>query len=250
LGYLLTRCVARCCDAVIAHPQAARRALEASYGPLPNCTVIAHGSYIGLYGPQLDRAESRAALGLPIPGPVLLNLGTLRPYKGIEDLLAAFAQLPADTRGTLLIAGAAKDHAYAAALERQAATIPGARLHPRFILDEQLPVYLAAADVVVLPYHALLTSGVLLWALSYGRPVVAPAFGAVRELVREGQEGFLFTPGDMRGLHDALARALAHPDLDAMGRSALAVARDFAWPNIAELTAVCYRTTFEGLKSR
>ena len=246
-GYLLYRCVARWSDAVIAHSQAARAALEACYGPLPNCTVIPHGSYIGLYGPPRDRAESRVALGLPASGRVLLNLGTLRPYKGIEDLLAAFAQLPADVRGTLLIAGAAKDRAYAAALERQAAAIPGARLHPRFIPDEELPAYLAAADVVVLPYHTLLTSGVLLWALSYGRPVVAPAFGAVRELLREGQEGFLFTPGDKRGLGDALARALAYPDLDRIGQAALSVARAFAWPKIAEMTAACYGAAFERL---
>jgi glycosyltransferase involved in cell wall biosynthesis len=244
-GYLLYRCVARWSDAVIAHSSAARAALEASYGPLPNCVVIPHGSYIGLYGPPRDRAESRKALGLPVGGPLLLNLGTLRPYKGVEDLLAAFAQLPIEERGTLLIAGAAKDRAYAAALERQAAAIPGARLQARFIPDQQLPAYLAAASVVVLPYHALLTSGVLLWALSYGRPVIAPAFGAVRELVREGQEGFLFTPGDSQGLRNALARALAHPDLDRLGRAGLSVAHGFAWPKIAEMTAACYRSTFE-----
>ena len=244
-GYLVYRCVARWSSAVIAHSQAARAALETRYGALPRCAVIQHGSYIGLYGPPRDRAASRAALGLPAQGRVLLNLGTLRPYKGIEDLLAAFAHLPAAERGTLLIAGAPKDRAYAAALERQAAAIPGARLDARFIPDDQLPVYLAAADAVVLPYHTLLTSGILLWALSYGRPVVAPAFAAVRELVRDEQQGFLFTPGDEEGLIDALRRALTHPDLDALGQAGLAVAQTFAWPKIAEMTAACYRATFE-----
>jgi glycosyltransferase involved in cell wall biosynthesis len=240
-GYLVYRYVARWSDTVIAHSHAARAALEAHYGGLPNCMVIPHGSYIGLYGPPRDPAASRAALGLPSNGRVLLNLGTLRPYKGIEDLLTAFARLPASERGTLLIAGAPKDRAYAAAIERQAAALPGVRLHARFIPDEQLPVYLAAADVVVLPYHALLTSGVLLWALSYARPVVAPAFGAVRELIRDGRSGFLFTPGDRDALRDTLARALAHPDLDGLGQAALAVAQAFAWPKIAAMTASCYR---------
>jgi glycosyltransferase involved in cell wall biosynthesis len=240
-GFLVYRCVARWSAAIIAHSQAARVALQAYYGSLPHCTVIPHGSYIGLAGPARDRLESRAALGLPAAGRVLLNLGTLRPYKGLEVLLAAFAELPAAERGTLLIAGAAKDRAYADTIARLAASIDGARLEARFVPEAELPVYLAAADVVVLPYHELLTSGILLWAFSYARPVVAPAFGAVRELVCEGQHGFLFKPGDQEELRAALARALAHPDLGALGRSALEVAREFDWQRIAAATAACYR---------
>jgi glycosyltransferase involved in cell wall biosynthesis len=93
----------------------------------------------------------------------------------------------------------------------------------------------------MLPYHALLTSGVLLWALSCARPAVAPGFGPAAELVREGVTGFLFTPGQAGSLDQALARALAHPDLAALGRNGLAAAQAFAWPEIARLTAACYR---------
>jgi glycosyltransferase involved in cell wall biosynthesis len=63
----------------------------------------------------------------------------------------------------------------------------------------------------------------------------------VRDLVREGQESFLFAPGDEDSLHAALERALAHPNLRALGEAGLAVAREFAWPKIAAATAVCYR---------
>jgi beta-1,4-mannosyltransferase len=240
-GFLLYRLVARWSDAVIAHSQAARELLEARYGPLPRCVVIPHGSYVGLYGPPRDRAASRAALGLPAAGPVLLNLGTLRPYKNIEWLIDVFATLPPDARGTLLVAGAAKSEAYADALRRRAAAVPGVDLRAAYIPDQELPVYLAAADLVVLPYRSLLTSGILLWALSYARPVVAPAFGPVRELVHEGQDGFLFAPGDGEALRAALTRALAHPDLPALGQVGLAIAQEFAWPKIADRTVQVYR---------
>jgi beta-1,4-mannosyltransferase len=246
-GFLVYRFVARWSAVVIAHSQAARGLLDARYGPLPHAAVIPHGSYIGLYGAQRDQAASRATLGLPAAGRVLLNLGTLRPYKGLEDLLAAFAHLPERERGALLIAGAAKDATYAAALDHQAQTIGGAQLRQTFIPDAELPAYLAAADIIVIPYHTLLTSGILLWAFSYARPVVAPAFGPVRELVREGQTGFLFTPGDIDSLRAALARAVAHPDLDALGQAALTAAQDFAWPKIAAQTAQVYH---EGLEDR
>ena len=247
-AYLVYRCVARWSDAIIAHSQAARAALEDRYGALPRCEIIPHGSYVGLYGSPRDRMESRAALGLPAGGRVLLSLGALRPYKGLEDLLAAFAELPEAERGTLLIAGAAKDRAYASDLAGRVAVISGARLEARIVPDGDLPIYLAAADVVALTYHALLTSGILLWALSYARPVVAPAFGPVRELVSEGREGFLFAPGDVESLRAALARALAHPNLDALGQAGLERAREFAWPRIAEATVDCYRRAVEGSK--
>jgi beta-1,4-mannosyltransferase len=240
-GFLTYRMVARWCDAIIAHSQAARALLEQHYGALPQCVVIPHGSYIGLYGPPHDRAVSRAALGLPLDGPVLLNIGTLRPYKNIEGLIDAFDALPAATRGILLIAGAAKSRAYADALGARAAAVPGVRLRAEFIDDKRLPVYLAAADLVVLPYRSLLTSGILLWALSYARPIVAPAFGPVRELLCEGQTGFLFVPGDADALRAALERALAHPDLPAVGAAGLALAHEFDWPKIAAATVACYR---------
>jgi glycosyltransferase involved in cell wall biosynthesis len=240
-SFLVYRVVARWSDAIIAHSQAARELLELRYGALPQCTVIPHGSYVGLYGPPRDRHASRAVLGLPAAGPLLLNIGTLRPYKNIEGLIAAFSALPQAQRGTLLIAGEAKSQDYAQALRRRAAAVPGVQLRAEFIADAELPAYLAAANIVVLPYRSLLTSGILLWALSYARPVVAPAFGPVRELLREGQTGFLFAPGDDAALRAALERALAEPDLSAMGAAGLELARQFAWPNIAERTAQVYR---------
>ncbi len=188
-GRLVYRTVARWSAVVIAHSQAARALLEQRYGPLPHARVIAHGNYIGCYGPPRDQAASRAALGLPAGGRVLLSVGALRPYQRLEDLLDAFEQLPAGARGILLIAGAPQDRAYAEQLGRRAATIAGARLDARFVPDDALATYFAAADAVALPYRQLLTSGALLAALSYARPVIAPALGPVLELVREGQNG-------------------------------------------------------------
>lgn len=239
-SFVVYRIVARWSSVVIAHSSAARDMLESRYGMLPQAVVIPHGSYIGLYGPPRDRAESRAALGLPAHGPVLLNFGSLRPYKQIETLIDAFARLPVETRGTLLIVGSAKSPEYAAVLQRHASGVPGVELRLMFIPDAELPTYLAASDAVVLPYRSLLTSGVLLWALSYERPVVAPAFGPVRELVRDAAEGFLFTPGDVASLEQALARLLAVAQRSELEAAALERAREFDWLRIAARTADVY----------
>jgi beta-1,4-mannosyltransferase len=240
-AFLIYRVLARRADAVIVHSHAAHEMLAQRHAPLAPTNVIPIGNYIGLYGPPLDRATCRAMLGLPADGPVLLCIGALRPYKHVEALIDAFAALPEGRRGTLLIAGAAKSAAYAAELRQRAEHVAGLRLQIGYIADSEFPRYLAAADIVVLPYRKMLTSAMLMCALSYGRPVIAPQLGPVRELVQEGREGFLFEPGDQESLKQALERALAHPDLDALGWQGLAAMRALDWGMISATTAACYR---------
>lgn len=240
-GFVTYRCVARWSDAIIAHSESARQALEARYGPLPHCRVIPLGNYVGQYGPIRNQAESRALLGLESQRPILLCAGTLRPYKNVEGLIAAFKQLPKHKRGLLLIAGSAKSPEYLASLRELAAGLSDIRFDSRYLSDEELPTNLAAADLVLLPYHSILTSAMLLCALSYARPVLAPNFGPVSEIVHEGQEGFLFDPKQADGLQKALERALEHPDLGALQAAALRAAQPFDWKLIAAKTADLYR---------
>lgn len=240
-GFLTYRCVARWSDAIIAHSESARQELEARYGPLPHCRVIPLGNYVGQYGPIRNQEESRALLGLESKRPILLCAGTLRPYKNVEGLIAAFKQLPEQKRGLLLIAGSAKSSAYLASLQALAEGVSDIRFDSRYLSDEELPSYLAAADLVLLPYHSILTSAMLLCALSYARPVLAPNFGPVGEIVHEGLEGFLFDPKQPDGLKKALERALQHPDLSSLQTAALKAAQPFDWPVIAAKTADLYR---------
>ncbi len=235
---------------VIAHSEAARQAVVEHYlRNLPHptldiankCIVIPHGHYIGHYGPLQERKISRAILGLDEDGPITVCIGALRPYKHIEGLINAFDHLPAPERGTLLIAGWAKQHSYAETIRLRAAQVSGVRLDLRYIPDSDMPVYLGAADVVALPYHRLLTSGVLLLALSYARPVLAPDVASVRELIHDGQAGFLFQPDSPSNLAETLQRALQSPHHERLQAQALSRAAEFDWENISRRLADVYR---------
>ena len=77
------------------------------------------------------------------------------------------------------VARGSSDHAatyvkYAAEIMEIAAGIPQTRLDLRFVADAEVPILLAAADLVVLPFAARLTSGTVRLARDYGLPVVAP----------------------------------------------------------------------------
>lgn len=231
--------VARLCAAVIVHSNAAAAEITRLYEPARPPFVVPQGNYIGLAGPAVARRDARSALGLDDERPLLLALGTLRAYKGLETLVEVFARLPAGS-ADLLIVGGVKEPAYAERLARQVERTPGARLIARHVPDAQLPLYLGAADLVVLPYQHMLTSAVMLWAMSYARPVLAPCFGAVTELMDEGREGFLCAPGQPASLYAALERALAHPDLAGLGDAALERVRPFTWRRAAAQTSLVY----------
>jgi glycosyltransferase involved in cell wall biosynthesis len=64
---------------------------------------------------------------------------------------------------------------------------------------------------------------VLLEAYAYGKPVIAPGHGCFPEVVKDGETGLLFAPGDVEDLREKLAWAIAHPSaMKAMGQRARA----------------------------
>ncbi|MER3544893.1 MAG: hypothetical protein C4311_09935 [Chloroflexota bacterium] len=242
LAERLYRRIVALSHAVIAFSPPVADDLAARYGQPRHLAIIPHGHYIGQRGPKPAQAEARARLHLPAAAFIYLCLGAWRPYKGLEDAIAAFAQLTDDSPSSILIiAGQPKVPGYAALLQAMADQVPGVRLIPGWVPDEAMASYWAAADVAVFAYRRLTNSGALIEAMSYGLPVIAPDVPAVRELVREGETGFLFAPGNIAGLHAAMERAQAHPALATLGQAALDCVRQFNWEAIASQTLEVYQ---------
>ncbi|HEV2761678.1 MAG TPA: glycosyltransferase, partial [Pyrinomonadaceae bacterium] len=211
------RGLAKLAGRVVVHNASVLEGLSSDLGISPNkAEVIPHGHF-RVYGSLTDPLEARRRLGLPPEGRVFLNFGMLRPYKGVERLLKLWREHAAEFAGdTLVVAGKPVDESYGETLSRLAVGVPGVHLNPRFVRDEDVPLYFSAADVVVLPFENILTSGSLILAMSYERPVVAPDLGGVRETLAESCR-LLYDPADERGLEDVLrlARALGPQHLRA-----------------------------------
>jgi len=102
------------------------------------------------------------------------------------------------------------------------------------VAHEELPEVYREADVFVLPSLAEGMPNVVLEAVSSGLPVVGTRVAGMRELVREGENGWLVGAGDTEELRRALAAALKSTVLTAeMGRASRRLAREMSWSRIA-----------------
>jgi GT2 family glycosyltransferase/glycosyltransferase involved in cell wall biosynthesis len=170
---------------------------------------------IGFSPYGLDHAPLRAATREPAAQVRIGYIGTLMVSKGPDVLLEAFARLPPG-RATVELFGAPADYhgetSYRARLE-PLLSLPGVRVSgPR--PHAQIPDALASMDVMVAPSIWPENSPfVIQEALLSGIPVIASRTGGIPELVAHGRNGLLFEPGDVEGLHQALARLLDEPGL-------------------------------------
>lgn len=231
-------------DAIILHCDYARDALVELYQPSATARerlhVLAHGNYIGHYDVEADPIAARASLGLPAHGRVFAFVGAIRGYKNVGELLDAFsrvAELGPDDR--LLICGKPLPKRLGRELEERAAADPRIILRLDRIPEDELSATLRAADVAVLPFRDILTSGSAILAMSHGRAVIAPAMGCLPGTL-PSDAAILYDPDAADGLRDALRQA-ADADLAGMGVQARAWADTIAWGPIAEATARLYR---------
>ncbi len=241
LVWLGNRIVFLLAQAVHVHDRETAEVLARRWGRRRGVYVIPHGNYISAYPQTCSPAEARARLGLAPEAFVYLFLGRVRPYKGIEELVAAFRGL-AEKDAVLLIAGEAQEPAYAEQVRRAAAADGRIRLALEHVADEALQVYFQACDVCVLPYRHVTTSGAGILALSFGVPLVAPRLGCFVELVGPGGErGLLYDPSAQDGLGEAL-RAARQADLAAMRQACRRYAEALSWETIAQEHAAMYQS--------
>ena len=182
--------------------------------PADKLLYVPHPNYVGAYVDNVTREQARFELDIPADERVYALLGAIKPYKGPELLLDAFDALtervPAPRR--LLVAGPPDRSDDVERFLERCELHPFVMLHAGRIPGDDMQLFLRAADLVVMPYVRSLNSGVLLLALSFGIPVVAPAVGGIADVVTR-EIARTFAPGDRDSLVAALldAETLCNP---------------------------------------
>jgi glycosyltransferase involved in cell wall biosynthesis len=171
-------------------------------GPRRPLVVLPHGPH----------DHYRESGGAPVLAPIreapqestnLLFFGVIRPYKGLEDLIAAFEAIPPERieEYWLTVVGETWE-AWTLPAERIAASRHADRITfvNRYVHDNELDAFLRGADAVVLPYRRSSLSGPLHVAMGYGLPIVMTDVAGNVEAA-EGYGGLvLVKPADIAGL--------------------------------------------------
>ena len=219
-------------DAFLVHAHAEAKKL----GPLAQgrpVRVHPHPTYAIFSERTVSREQARRALSLD--GRVLLFFGYVRPYKGLEDLLTALRLARPDAWDHLVIVGEfyEPEARYRPLLEDPA--LRGrVRVVNRYVPNEEVAPYFAAADVVALPYREATGSGIAQVAFGAGVPVIATRTGGLEEVIEEGVSGLLVPPRDPPALARAIERFFDE-NLGARLREGVARTRGrFEWEGLVQ----------------
>ncbi len=205
---LLRRALAR--TTVLVHTEAERGALARAYGIRDGVEVVPHTDGVYLRGVP-SREEARRRLGVPADERLSVCAGFMHPAKGFERAILAFES--AGSPGRLVLLASVRSPTepnleYARWIASLCDRVPGVEFVDRFVPEDEFNAWIAAADVVVLPYRRAWSSGVLARAQAIGTPAVVSAVGGLAD--QAGPRDVAFTADEE--LHQLFATAKGgHP---------------------------------------
>ena len=237
-------------DHIIVHTERMKSEIVEGFGIAEEkVSVIPHGVMSAVPESPINRTKARKMLHIDADRRVILFFGLITPYKGLETLVQAAAQLRTrEERLVLLIVGRIKEcQDY---WDEVQAMIERLGLKDKVITelkrvpDEAVEVYFKAADVLVLPYRSIFQSGVLFLTYRFGLPVIATDVGSFKEDIIEGKTGFVCRaddPKDMTRAMDAYFASELFADPENKRREIRDYAYDrYSWSRIGEMTRKVY----------
>jgi glycosyltransferase involved in cell wall biosynthesis len=183
---------------------------------------VSCGMDLSRFSPTNDGYAFKTRYGVP-ERPVFMYVGRLDTEKHVDELIKALPLVRKSVDAQLVVVGDGHEHGNLVSLARgqgieRYVTFTG------FVPDGELPGAYAAADVFCNAGTAELQSIVTMEAMATGKPVVAANARALPLLVRDGENGCLFEPGDVVGLASRLEELLSDDGKRTrMGRESLRI---------------------------
>lgn len=226
----------RLVDGVIFLTESAKQIASARIPALADIPskVIPRGNLNTIAENMPTRAVARQALGIEDQEFVYCYFGKIRPYKNVPALVTAFMQQ--DIHNSRLIVAGNDQHDFGIADEIAKTTDGIANIITDFrhVPDDDLLTYIAASDIVVLPYKEILNSASLLLALACRRRVICPDSGSLGEIAKAIGDDWMFTydgpfnGATLKAAYEKYGQTVPSADLSYMDR--------FAWPKVAAET--------------
>jgi glycosyltransferase involved in cell wall biosynthesis len=142
--------------------------------PASNLVISSHPVYEMFVNSKIPKPDAKKELGISPEQYVLLFFGIVRPYKGLETLLHAMADLSSKgIKPILVVAGEFwQDKSTLLRLIERLKLTEHVFFEDRYIPDQELPTYFSAADIFVAPYKKGTQSGAVKLALGFNLPII------------------------------------------------------------------------------
>lgn len=178
----------------------------------------------------------------PRTGNRIVYVGRLDEEKHVDELIEAAARLDPALEAHVDIVGAGEAKGKLRALAQRLGVTDRVQLHGK-ISDEELREILTRGTVFAMPSRAELQCIAAMEAMATALPVVAANAMALPHLVHDGENGYLYEPGDVDGLVERLTRVLtaAPEELDRMKRASQEIVRGHSLAHSVDLFERLYR---------
>jgi len=220
-------------DKIICHCNIALNKIAEEFkADVKKIQVIPHGHYLHCYKNTITKFEARKILSLGEKEFIFLYFGRIKPYKGIDNLIKSFNSLNLNLDIKLLVAGEVFNKEIGKFLVKSSQENKNIILYLERIKDDDIQIYMNASDVVVIPYKQILTSGSILLAMTFAKPIIAPKIGCIKNILDE-KGSILYDLEDNAGLKNAMEKILNLSEkLDTMGAYNYQKVKEYDWNDI------------------
>lgn len=231
-------------DGIIVHNYYAKRFVVEVYETnAKKIFVIPHGNFLNYYPESITPPkEAKAKLGISLDKFVLLFFGTIRPYKGINLLLSSFEEaVKKNPQLFLIVAGDCQDASLRTELTKFQVCFPeNCMFKLDYVPDSEVSTLMKIANIGILPYQEITSSGAALLFISYGLPLIASNLPAIKEILKDGS-CFFFNRNDPKSLEKTILIAARNTTLYNFSKEKIQnSAKLLGWQKIADSTIFAY----------
>jgi len=201
--------------------------------PDANVKQSFHPTYEVFHSLSITKEKARKQLG--IYGNTILFFGFVRPYKGLDYLIEAMPIITKHVDVNLLIVGEfwKGDEEYREEIKNLGVEA-NIKIINKYVPNEEVGLYFAASDVVVLPYVSVTGSGIVQTAFGCNKPVITTTVGCLREVVAHGKTGYLVPPRSPHAIADAVISFYRNGKGDQFVNNIVQHKERFSWDRMME----------------